>query len=354
MKSEERHKLQQNELADYLARFVEKIKPYQNAILGGVVLILVIVLLVHWWNGKTDAAQQAANTEIYNAMGAALSTGDPSELAAVAEKYFENPAAAEAALTAADIHLNNGCNLIFVNKAKANAELGDAVDLYQKWLPRLKKPFMIAQAKFGFARAEECQNQLPEAKKHYDEIVKSWPDSSYGVLAARRLEDIERPATKEMYDKLANFDPKPFKDDTGGLSDKMPLFDPSNLPEEPIIKSGTLGEKLNLNTESKDGAKSEDLLKEKTPPAGEPPAKDEKKPDETKPDGGSRIPPEPAKPAEGEKPAEEKPAATPPAPEIPAPSPTPAATTTPPAAATPAPAPAPPAAEKPAPAVNNK
>ena len=42
MKSEERHKLQQNELADYLAKVVEKIKPYQNAILGGIILVLVL------------------------------------------------------------------------------------------------------------------------------------------------------------------------------------------------------------------------------------------------------------------------------------------------------------------------
>ena len=42
MKSEERHKLQQNELADWLGRSYAVIKPYANAILAVVLLAVVV------------------------------------------------------------------------------------------------------------------------------------------------------------------------------------------------------------------------------------------------------------------------------------------------------------------------
>ena len=346
MKSEERHKLQQNELADYLAKVVERVKPYQNAILGGILLVLVIILLVHWWNGKSASELEVANTQFYNALGNALNSGEPSELIEMAEKYPDSPAAADAALTAADIYLNNGCNQLFQNKAKANSDLGNAVDLYEKILPRLKDPFLKAQANFGLARAEECQNQLSKAIEYYKEIVKNWPDGPYGVLAASRLQDLERPSTKEIYDKIANFDPKPFKDDSI-LSDKMPLFDPTNLPKEPLFKTDTLGEKLNPGSEKKDDLKSNNALKDMFPPVGDLPATDEKKTEDTKPADANQLPPESTKPAEGEKPsdsgkpvADEKPAATPPA--------------NPPTPETPAPAQSPPPEKTPVPTENGK
>ncbi|MCC6123470.1 MAG: hypothetical protein IT426_00760 [Pirellulales bacterium] len=339
MKSEERHKLQQNELADYLAKVVERIKPYQNAILGGIILTLVAVLLFHWWTGKSATETEAANTEFYNALNSAMSSNDPADLIAVAEKHPDNPSASVAALAAADLYLNNGSELLFQNKSKANSELGDAATLYQKILPRLNNPFLIAKANFGLARAQECQNQLAEAKKHYEAVVKIQPDGPYGVLAKRRLEDLNRPATNEYYDKFAKFEPKPFKDEPG-MSDKSPLFDPSNLPREPLIKSDSFGEKLNLKTEPKKDIKTETPPKDALPLPSDQPVTEEKKPaekpteekapGETKPADAVPPSPETANPAEEKKPAggeksapEEKPSTPPPAPETSAPAETP-------------------------------
>jgi predicted negative regulator of RcsB-dependent stress response len=345
MKSEERHKLQQNELADYLAKIVERIKPYQNAILGGIIMILVVVLLVRWWTGKSATESETANAAFYNALNGAMGSNEPAELIAVAEKYPDNSAAPFAALAAADMYLNNGSDMLFQNKAKANADLGDAVALYQKILPSLNTSYLIAKANFGLARAQECQNQLSEAKKHYEEVVKIQPDGPYGVLAKRRLENLNLPATKEYYDKFAKFEPPPFKDEPG-MSDKSPLFDPSNLPREPLIKSDSFGEKLNLKTEPKEGIKTDAPQKDALPLPSDQPATEEKKsaekpteekaPGETKPADATTPSPESVNPAEEKKPApdekptpeekpapEEKPSAPPPAPETPAPADTP-------------------------------
>lgn len=329
MKSEERHKLQQNDLADTLAKIVETLKPYQNGILGGILLILVVILLTRWWNGKTARENDLISAEFYTASSRAFATGNPAELRSLVEKYPGSTAAPQAALTAADIYLNSACNLLFLNKAKANDELGEAVKIYEPLLPTLTNPFLKAQATFGLARAKECQNNLKDAKELYQEIVKNWPDGPYGVLATRRLADIERPATAEMYDKFAKTStPSAFKDDMN-LSDKSPISNPLGVPDEPVIKTGTIGEKLRQNLPGKEGIQAEDLLKDKLPPIGEPPPTEEKKTDETKPAGANQMPPEPTKPVEGEKPVDsgkptdEKsatpPPANPPAPETPAP-----------------------------------
>jgi hypothetical protein len=316
MKSEERHKLQQNELADYLAKIVETLKPYQNAILGGIIVVLVAVLFLHWWNNESASAMEAANTQFYSA----FSSGQPAELMGVVEKYPQSKVAVVAALMAADLHLGNGCNLLFQNRASANSELGKAVDIYQKLLrePVFEDKLLSAQATYGLARAKECQNKLPEAEKLYAEIVEKWPEGPYGVLAARRLEDVKRPATKENYDKFAKFDPKPFKDDSR-LPGKMPAFDPNNMPKEgPLYTPGSIDEKSDGKTEKKDDLQENKIFKETDPLKLGQPATGEKKPDEAKPAEPEKPAAEPAKPAEGEQPT-----ATPPATETPAPEKTP-------------------------------
>ena len=65
MKSEERHKLQQNELADWLGRSYALIKPYANAILAVVLLAAVIV-------GLTALVETAVRQRGVRRLGPAL------------------------------------------------------------------------------------------------------------------------------------------------------------------------------------------------------------------------------------------------------------------------------------------
>ena len=46
MKSERRHELQHNELAEWLAKSAQAIKPYQNIIFAAVVLVLIGVVAI--------------------------------------------------------------------------------------------------------------------------------------------------------------------------------------------------------------------------------------------------------------------------------------------------------------------
>jgi predicted negative regulator of RcsB-dependent stress response len=264
MKSEERHKLQQNELADYLAKALEKTKPYQNAILGCVILLLAVYILYSIWSKGHNSRLADSSTQFHSALFDSMSSNEPSEFQEMAKTYADTPLGNLAALSAADMHLLNGSNQQFQNKAKANAEFSSATELYEKVLPHLANPLLIARAKFGLARVKECQNELPEAEKLYAEIVEKYPLGPYQTLASLRLEDLKRPATKATYDKFANFKPSAFKDETVPL-DKSSLFDPNSLtlPEEgSVYTPGTFGEKAGIKTNDLQG---EEALKDKQP-----------------------------------------------------------------------------------------
>jgi predicted negative regulator of RcsB-dependent stress response len=306
MKSEERHKLQQNELADYLAKTVEKIKPYQNAILGGIILVLVLILLLQWWNGRVAAENEEASAAFYVALEKSANTGDATDLDDLVIKYPGTPIAGIAALTAADITLKNGCDLLFTKKTKGLKEIKQAAEAYKALLQTLRHPFLIAQAQYGLARAKECLNELSEAKELYKSIAKEQPNGPFGFLAANRLADLDRPETQEMLGKFASWTPPVFSAETSDL--KLPKD--MGFPSEPsLIEHDSFGKTLKQGG-SMDTIKTENFLKDGVLPSTDvlPPPdtnKEEPKPTDTapapaKPADTAPATPEPAKPAENQ------------------------------------------------------
>ena len=83
MKSERRHELQHNELAEWLFKTSEQIKPHQNSIMAGVVVLAVLIVGYSWWTRHNATRTTQAWTELGNAMD----TGSDTVLAAVADEY---------------------------------------------------------------------------------------------------------------------------------------------------------------------------------------------------------------------------------------------------------------------------
>lgn len=128
MKGERRHELERNELADWLTNTAEDIKPFQNAILG-VVLLLVVALLGYWWWSGQWAGRNAAG---WDAVYRSLSKGElnRADLEAVKDDYPDTDAADCARVMAADMHMAIGCDMLFSDRAAANSELRQAVEQY--------------------------------------------------------------------------------------------------------------------------------------------------------------------------------------------------------------------------------
>ena len=130
MKSQRRHDLEKNELADWLAKKIQIVKPYQNAILGAGLLLVVAMVAYLWWFGQAAGKADEGWDEFYRAL--AKSEPRPTDFEAVIERYPDTDVAHWARLTAGDLRLAIGCNTLFLDKSVANEELREAVDHYLK------------------------------------------------------------------------------------------------------------------------------------------------------------------------------------------------------------------------------
>jgi len=229
MKSERRHELEHNELADWIGNTIQAIKPYRNLILGILILLVVGGAVFAWWKNHSGGQTADAWDQFYKA----LDSSNPTKLSEVMEQYPKTHVAHCAALVAADMHLNMGCDRLFENKALANQELYKATQLYQTVLdPRegSRNAMLREQATFGLARAYEASGDLDKAVECYEQIGKNWPKGGYAAAAQSRLNDLGKHSTKQWYDKFAQFDPKPFEERPSG---KLPKSGLETFPDEP-------------------------------------------------------------------------------------------------------------------------
>lgn len=301
MKTERRHELQHNVLADTLERWIEAVKPYSRALLAG--LIGIVVLFAAWAYLANQNARHAAEgwTEYFDAM----MSPDPREaLNDIVTRYPGTPVGMYSRAVLADIQLDDGTGRLFVDKSAGRDELQKAAEMYQALMIEADEPSLLARATFGLARAHEALGKdLGRAVEEYRSIGKKWPKSPFVAEAEARAKQLETADTKNFYDWFVKYEPpKPMtkepgipgarpdfmKDPLEGEGFKVPPLDQSLLPQ--------------LSPESDKAADGETAPAEK--PADEPSA----------PAAAGEKPAEPA--ADADKPAEsagESPAA--PAPE---------------------------------------
>lgn len=333
MRAEERHKLHQNELLQWLAKWLPQAKLHSHASLLAVLLVLLAIVASIWWRQQSAEQTSLAWNSFYSASSqVAISGGDPAKLEGVAALNPGTEVALWADVLAGDVHLATGCQQLFTDKTSAADALRKAVDRYvavlslapgwrDAWdlilrtftaMPRLARwaismllllclvavcwlpfwwgnrladkrgtpssgwkiglipfalivvvilaacvglpqilhavgvdttpPYLAAiqeRATFGLGRAYEAlagtrqsQGELDKAMESYEAVVAKWPNGAYAEMAARRLEDLRREETKSLYDKFAQFEPKPALPDVPGLPGERPSFDLDSLPED--------------------------------------------------------------------------------------------------------------------------
>jgi hypothetical protein len=265
MKSERRHELQHNELAEWLIRAGQTLKPYQNLLFTVVAVVALVFAGHNIWS--RIAASQAA--EAWEQVIGDLDSDKLANLAKVIEEYPGTHAAHCSAVVLADYYLADGCNRLFVNKASGQEDLTKAIEYYQQVRQQSSESSLLERATFGLARAREAKGdatQLEQAVKLYAEVVEKWPDGAFAVAARQREEDLKRPATLRLYDRFAAFDPKPaFTKEPGGKDQGIPLpFDAKSMPEE-----GTaipLDTTFKLKPEGAEKGKDKPKADEKKPP----------------------------------------------------------------------------------------
>lgn len=310
MKVERRHELEKNALAAWIASVITRVKPYQNAILGSVLLALVVLLVYSWLTKRSSAESAAAWDELLATMPAGRA--DPQKLEKVVADHPGTTTAHWAGVLAGEAYLAIACDELFADKAEARDHLENAREDFRKVLEETRVAALRERATYGLAQADEAAGDLDKAieswsdsggkqsgqkaDRGYRGVLNLWPNGTYAVAAEARLKDLERAGTKRFYDDFARWEPRPKAVPEGpGKPGLRPPTD-LTLPEDAVFSPPDL---------EKEGPKKSDDSKpafpefapEKPKGPAEKPASPPAKPDSPGPAPEKPVAPEaPAKP----------------------------------------------------------
>jgi hypothetical protein len=304
MKSEERHRLETNVVADRLAVYIEKLRPYATS-LAGIALFVMIAMFVWTYLRGTSALRQSQAWDAYN--DAVVSPMPNLEL--LRESAEEHPGTKMqqlANITWADGQVWIASRDYLNNKAAAKAALRNATSAYQSILASSDNQRLLNRAHLGLARVYEMQDELDKAREEYSKVT-----GSYAKFAEDRAKVLDEKKTQDAIAWLATATPPRRPSPTGpGTPGKAPSFSFRDMPMPDANTGGgastdgvgegasldALLQGLNLDSDSGDSADRYNA--EEAPPTAEKPA------EEATPATGT----EPAKEAEptADKPSDDK------------------------------------------------
>lgn len=321
MKTKRRHELQTNVLADWMGKQIEVLRPHSQAIaLGAVALVAVIAGVIAL--GQIFSSPESGGWPEYFG---AFAERDPEKLAEVASaEGVDDRAANWALLTAAELQMSEGAQLLYENHddgAKKLEEAKDKLDELAKRAPsdpylKQRSQFVLGQIyeSLAAARTKGAASNLDKARKHYEQAKEVAPDTPLGKSAGdalARLKD-EKEVT-ELLTAFAKHEP-PQRTGAGdltqppsrsGVSADNPPLGEGDLPSRPDlsfpglglgtetttppVESGLPGESSNPPPVTEDAPGSE------APPSGTEPG--ESAPGETPPTGDPAAEPSTSEPA---------------------------------------------------------
>ncbi len=239
MKSERRHELQTNELANRLARTIERIKPYTNLIIGAIVLLVGVGFAAAYINSQSERSRAMAWTSFFDA----LESGDPQNLIEVADTFDSSPAAHWALLAAGDRYREDGLTELFRDRTTAKENFEQSAAAYAKLPKNVGKALLKQRILFGTGQTQECQFKLDDALGQYQAVAKQWEGTAVGELAKERADWLALPKTRQWYEWFAQQEPiaAPLTPPTGleGLPDLPDFSLPPAAPPTDSSSPGT-------------------------------------------------------------------------------------------------------------------
>lgn len=260
MKSERRHELQKNELADRLASGIESTRALLPVI--GIVLAVMLVGAIAWgvYNRYSRGQASAAWTDFYFN----LTSGDADSFNDLAADYPRSAAAGWAQQVAGDAFLQRGIASMYRNRTEAKELIGKAIAAFEKVDQAASNPELRAKALLGLAQAHESLGDVDQAASFYQQLSKVASQPGLVNEANQRLAFVTSDAGKSFYTWFSQLDPKP----------DAPITLPSDLslpPASPDLEFGPSDTELNSALGSAFGS-AMNLPTETAPPPSPTPA----------------------------------------------------------------------------------
>ncbi|MGY8770426.1 MAG: tetratricopeptide repeat protein, partial [Pirellulales bacterium] len=247
MKSDRRHELKENALLGWILKEWERVKPFSQAILGGIIIAAVGIIA---FQVLTMEGAQEKNLGWDNVFSA-IDKDDRESLASTAEDNAVRASGHWAALLAAQQYLQDASNAAFTESGPDPIDLQEASELFDtliKALPDNAKlttteRFLKTKALLGKAQTlelESTEEKLVLAKETYAQIEVVWPKSAVADEAERRIKSLNDPQITGpegfyVWYRAQDFKPAPI---TPGLPGTLNSF----LPGSPDISIDSLGD----------------------------------------------------------------------------------------------------------------
>ena len=231
MKTQRRHELQTNTLADQIGVYLQRIRPYQKQILYGAVTLLVLVVAVLYISGQQQARAGVSWQDYF----AAMVEQRPEALDEVARLHSGSPAALWARQAAGDMKLMTGANLLYQDRKAAVKNLREAEqDFSAVEQAAAAYPMLLQRARYGLAQTYESLCEVEKARDYFQKVASAAPNSALGQLAQRRLDQLAGRDAERWFAWFEKQEPKPPAGalPAGGQEPQVP-FDLSDLPSGP-------------------------------------------------------------------------------------------------------------------------
>ena len=184
-----------NALADGIASALDALRPHLRAILMGLAGIFLASL--GWmWVQQQRAALVAKSWDDYMF---AISPVDPAALADVSTQHSGTPAGEWADLIQAEMALDEGAELLFVDRDRAMPKLQAAADGYAALLVGRQKGLLAERAMFGLAKANESLGKIDDARQGYEAVTSDYPGGALAGMARQRSRSLEGERAREWY-----------------------------------------------------------------------------------------------------------------------------------------------------------
>jgi hypothetical protein len=228
MKTQRRHELQTNELADWLGQKIEAIRPYTKAILGVAVVVAAGLFAVLFLSAHKSREQASSWQQLY----ASMLARDVDKLEQLAQANGDSTAGLWAWQNAASVLLEEGTRLLHVDRANANRQLGRARNAYQSVIEQTQDDLLKPCAILGLAQCYEALNNYAEAEKQYDRVIEGWPGTAVEAVARERRAFLQQSSTREFLAWFDRQEPPAAGPDASSMLDAFPGgLDPSGAGE---------------------------------------------------------------------------------------------------------------------------
>ena len=225
MKSEHRHELESNELAQWLEQALEKIRPYRTYLFLVVGLALGAVF-VSSVMGRQAAEKRELAWEAY-ALANYTSDLELNDLrkAASADEFAGSNMQEWAYITWADRQLLLAIRFYLSDRDAASEHIKAAQNIYATLADGASDPQLRDRAHLGQARIYELQDKIDEARLEYGMV-----GGDFAIIAEAAMERLNSPKADETIEWLATTDLPTPELPTGGATGERPSFD-VDLPE---------------------------------------------------------------------------------------------------------------------------